>query len=47
MIVAMMIQAAYNLVNAVWVAGLSSAALAAVGFVIPLLRLLNKIKYSR
>ena len=35
MIVAMMIQAAYNLVNAVWVAGLGSDALAAVGFVTP------------
>ena len=35
MIVAMMIQAAYSLVNAVWVAGLGSNALAAVGFVAP------------
>lgn len=36
MVVAMMIQAAYNLVNAVWVAGLGSDALAAVGFVTPI-----------
>ncbi|MDQ1282297.1 MAG: hypothetical protein QG666_85 [Euryarchaeota archaeon] len=35
MIVAMLIQAAYNLVNAIWVAGLGSDALAAVGFVTP------------
>ncbi len=35
MILAMMIQAAYNLVNAVWVAGLGSNALASVGFVTP------------
>ncbi len=35
MIVALMIQAAYNLVNAVWVAGLGPTALAAVGFVAP------------
>ena len=36
MIVAMMILAAYNLVNAVWVSGLGSDALAAVGFVSPI-----------
>ena len=36
MIVAMLILAAYNLVNAVWVAGLGSDALAAVGFVTPI-----------
>jgi putative MATE family efflux protein len=36
MIVAMVILAAYNLVNAVWVAGLGSDALAAVGFVSPI-----------
>lgn len=36
MIVALMIQAAYNLVNAVWVAGLGPNALAAVGFVSPI-----------
>jgi putative MATE family efflux protein len=36
MIVAMLILAAYNLVNAIWVAGLGSDALAAVGFVSPI-----------
>ena len=36
MIVAMVILAAYNLVSAVWVAGLGSNALAAVGFVSPI-----------
>jgi putative MATE family efflux protein len=36
MIVAMMILATYNLVNAVWVAGLGPDALAAVGFVSPI-----------
>ena len=36
MIVAMLILAAYNLVNAVWVSGLGSDALAAVGFVSPI-----------
>lgn len=36
MILAMLILAAYNLVNAVWVSGLGSQALAAVGFVTPL-----------
>jgi putative MATE family efflux protein len=36
MIVALMIQAAYSLVNAVWVAGLGPTALAAVGFVSPI-----------
>ncbi len=36
MIIAMLILAAYNLVNAVWVSGLGSDALAAVGFVSPI-----------
>ena len=36
MIIALMIQAAYSLVNAVWVAGLGPTALAAVGFVSPI-----------
>jgi Na+-driven multidrug efflux pump len=36
MIIAMIILAAYNLVNAVWVSGLGSDALAAVGFVSPI-----------
>ncbi|MBC7121469.1 MAG: polysaccharide biosynthesis C-terminal domain-containing protein, partial [Candidatus Methanosuratus sp.] len=36
MIIAMLILAAYNLVNAIWVAGLGSDALAAVGFVSPI-----------
>ncbi len=36
MIVAMMILAGYSLINAVWVAGLGSNALAAVGFVAPI-----------
>jgi len=35
MIVAMLVIAAYNLVNAVWVVGLGSDALAAVGFIMP------------
>jgi len=35
MIVAMLIQAAYNLVDAIWVAGIGADALAAVGFVFP------------
>lgn len=36
MIVAMLIMAAYNLVNAVWVSALGPDALAAVGFIRPL-----------
>ncbi len=36
MIVAMLLMSTYNLVNAIWVAGLGSDALAAVGFVTPL-----------
>ncbi|MBK7386653.1 MAG: MATE family efflux transporter [Methanothrix sp.] len=36
MIMAMLILAAYNLVNAIWVAGLGSDALAAVGFTSPI-----------
>jgi Na+-driven multidrug efflux pump len=36
MVAAMMMLAAYNLVNAIWVAGLGSDALAAVGFVMPI-----------
>ena len=37
MIVAMTVQTLYNLVDAIWVSGLGSDALAAVGFVFPLL----------
>jgi putative MATE family efflux protein len=40
MIVAMMIMAGYNLVNAVWVSGLGSDELAAVGFVTPVFMIL-------
>lgn len=40
MIVAMLLQTAYNLVNAIWVAGLGGEALAAVGFVTPLFMIL-------
>jgi Na+-driven multidrug efflux pump len=36
MIVAMFLMSTYNIVNAIWVAGLGSDALAAVGFVTPL-----------
>jgi len=36
MIVAMLLMSTYNIVNAIWVAGLGSDALAAVGFVTPL-----------
>lgn len=36
MIVAMLLMSAYNLVDAIWVAGLGSDAIAAVGFVTPL-----------
>lgn len=36
MIVAMMLYSTYNIVNAIWVAGLGSDALAAVGFISPL-----------
>ncbi|NMC11023.1 MAG: MATE family efflux transporter [Methanothrix sp.] len=36
MVAAMMMLAAYNLVNAIWVAGLGSDALAAIGFVMPI-----------
>ena len=36
MIIAMMLYSTYNLVNAIWVAGLGSDALAAVGFISPL-----------
>jgi Na+-driven multidrug efflux pump len=35
MIVAMFLMSTYNIVNAIWVAGLGSDALAAVGFVTP------------
>ena len=45
MIVAMLILAAYNLVNAVWVAGLGSDALAAVGFVTPTSSLRPRFKH--
>lgn len=40
MIVAMFLMSTYNIVNAIWVAGLGSAALAAVGFVSPLFMIL-------
>ncbi len=40
MIVVMLVIASYNLVNAIWVAGLGSDALAAVGFVTPLFMVL-------
>lgn len=40
MIVAMLLMSTYNLANAIWVAGLGSDALAAVGFVTPLFMIL-------
>jgi putative MATE family efflux protein len=40
MIVAMFLMSTYNIVNAIWVAGLGSNALAAVGFVTPLFMIL-------
>lgn len=40
MIVAMLLMSTYNIVNAIWVAGLGSDALAAVGFVTPLFMIL-------
>ena len=40
MIVSMILMTLYNLVNAVWVAGLGGDALAAVGFVTPLFMIL-------
>ncbi|PWR70408.1 MATE family efflux transporter [Methanospirillum stamsii] len=40
MIVAMLLMSTYNLVNAIWVAGLGSDALAAVGFITPLFMVL-------
>lgn len=40
MIVAMLLMSTYNLVNAVWVAGLGADALAAVGFITPLFMIL-------
>jgi len=40
MIIAMLVMSTYNLVNAVWVAGLGSDALAAVGFITPLFMIL-------
>ncbi len=40
MIVAMLLMSTYNLVNAIWVAGLGSDALAAVGFITPLFMIL-------
>lgn len=43
MIVAMLLMSTYNLVNAIWVAGLGSDALAAVGFVTPLFMILMGI----
>ena len=36
MIVAMLVQTAYNLVDTIWVAGLGADSLAAIGFVFPL-----------
>jgi putative MATE family efflux protein len=40
MIVAMLLMSTYNMVNAIWVAGLGSDALAAVGFITPLFMIL-------
>lgn len=40
MIIAMLLMSTYNLVNAVWVAGLGSDALAAIGFTTPLFMIL-------
>ncbi|MFA6364172.1 MAG: MATE family efflux transporter [Methanoregula sp.] len=40
MIVVMLLMSTYNLVNAIWVAGLGADALAAVGFVSPLFMVL-------
>ena len=40
MIIALLLMSTYNLVNAIWVAGLGSAALAAVGFTTPLFMML-------
>ena len=40
MIVAMLLMSTYNLVNAIWVAGLGADALAAVGFITPLFMIL-------
>jgi putative MATE family efflux protein len=40
MIIAMFLMSTYNIVNAIWVAGLGSDALAAVGFVTPLFMIL-------
>ncbi|MDD1724777.1 MAG: MATE family efflux transporter [Methanospirillum sp.] len=40
MIVAMLLMSTYNLANAIWVAGLGSDALAAVGFITPLFMIL-------
>jgi putative MATE family efflux protein len=40
MIVAMLLMSTYNLVNAIWVAGLGSDALAAIGFITPLFMVL-------
>ncbi len=36
MIIAMLLMASYNVVNAIWVAGLGSDALAAIGFISPI-----------
>ncbi|HEX3001744.1 MAG TPA: MATE family efflux transporter [Methanoregula sp.] len=40
MIIAMLLMSTYNIVNAIWVAGLGSDALAAVGFITPLFMVL-------
>ena len=40
MVIAMLLMSTYNIVNAIWVAGLGSDALAAVGFVTPLFMIL-------
>ncbi|MDO9550336.1 MAG: MATE family efflux transporter, partial [Methanoregula sp.] len=40
MIVAMFLMSTYNIVNAIWVAGLGSDALAAVGFITPIFMIL-------
>lgn len=43
MVVAMLLMSTYNIVNAIWVAGLGSDALAAVGFITPLFMILMGI----
>jgi Na+-driven multidrug efflux pump len=38
MIIAMLLMSSYNVVNAIWVVGLGSDALAAIGFISPIFR---------